>query len=101
MSIYATGNWHQDAYPQTFRPGEVCRVSCDPITLTQKVDEAYPLSTYHGKRVTVAVEKTRFPRVSWPDDNGVVEVTLPFPYRYKGRVFSTMAILGSLLRKEG
>lgn len=103
MSMYATGNAHFDAYTQAFKPGESYRVSCDPIIHRMPIDPTYPLANYDGHLVKVAVEQARFPRVSWPDDNRIVEVILPFPFKSGHRTINRLAILGSLLttpRKE-
>ena len=82
-------------YPQDWMPGESAVVKVGADMLRLPVDHNYPLKAYHGEKVTILPNKRFGGPTTQPDDDGLVEVLLPFTV--KGYDKTTMPILHSLL----
>lgn len=83
------------SYPQDWKEGESSVVNCGPETLRAGLDKSYPLMAYHGMKVTVLANKRFGGPNTQPDDDGMVDVLLPFIV--KGYNKGSMPILHSLL----
>ena len=87
-------------YPQYLRGGDLCKVKCPAIMLERIENQSteYPIHLYNGKTVTVMATRAR---ETYPDDEGYVEVLLPFAYKgSNGKMHSSMIVLYSLLQKD-
>ena len=87
-------------YPQYLNAGDVCMVKCSELMLRtpEFQSKEYPLHLYNSKNVIVVATRAR---QSYPDDEGYVEVLLPFPYiDSNGKGHVSMAILYSALVKD-
>jgi len=70
-------------YSVMFRADDTCIVRMTPEGLAAGRDPKYPLCNYHGKDVVVIPRKDGHDRVirdTYPDERGLVDVLLPFPF---------------------
>jgi hypothetical protein len=81
--------YHSPSYPQTLKAGDIKTVVCGPETLQLEAVGQMPLKIYHKKRVTVVATKER---TTYPDDEGLVDCLLPFPYYQGEKAVHMMAI---------
>ncbi len=81
----STKYFHAPTRPQVFVAGDICTVSIDPITIKYK-DTKWPYYLYHGKEVLVDVRRDSEGEMieTGPDEEGLVDVRLPFPYFIPG-----------------
>ena len=73
--------------PVMFEAGIVCKVHMTKEGLAADRDPKYPLRDYHGKEVMVITQKDakgKIIRDTYPDDEGLVDVHLPFPFTPPG-----------------
>lgn len=73
-------NWlqfHTPVYQQSIKAGESRMVVVGAECRQLPAPAGFPLVNYHKEKVTVVATRDR---VTYPDDEGLVEVLLPFPY---------------------
>lgn len=76
-------------YPTMFRRGQVVTLFVTPEALALPVVKDYPIRAYHKMQVTVLADG--------PDDEGLVDVKLPTPYKNGDQVIRTLPVLHGLL----
>lgn len=92
-------------YPIMFRANDVCTIRMAPEGLAYGRDPKYPLCDYHGKEVVVVAQedaKGEVIRDTYPDDQGLVDVKLPFPFKPDplAEPIWTIPVLYSVLQRK-
>lgn len=69
-------------YPVMFRAGDILTVRMTKEGLAAGRDPKYPLRDYHGQDVVVIAQRKKgeIVRDTYPDEKGLVDVSLPFPF---------------------